>query len=59
MDIHGPLETRDETRCAKESASPAWLATPLLMLATQQVNIKKATQYFKKQKIVCQVEQNQ
>ena len=26
MDIHGPLQTRDETRCPGESASPAWLA---------------------------------
>ena len=30
VDIHGPLQTRSETRCREESASPAWLAAPAM-----------------------------
>ena len=30
MDIHGPLQSRGETRCREESASPAWLAAPAM-----------------------------
>ena len=29
-DIHGPLQTRGETRCPGKSASPAWLAAPAM-----------------------------
>ena len=30
VDIHRPLQTRHETRCREESASPAWLAAPAM-----------------------------